>query len=291
MQVVYHIGAHFIDEGRLVRCLLDNAAMLEQRGCVVPHPRRYRAQFRNTLNALRGGPADDATQEALLDGATDVDHFDRILFCHDNFIGFPVQMISDDGFYALAPARLRALVNLFPEAETEVHLAPANPATLLPPLLRFLKDRSYAEVMAGHSPLALRWAPVVRQIAAALEGRRLVVWCNEDTPLIWPDVLRSLADVPPEVEMAGDDAVLAAIMAPEGLVQLRAQLAGTPPADRAARQALVAAALDQFALPERLEIEIPLPGWTDDLVARISAAYDADVAAITAMPGVDFIAP
>jgi len=34
-----------------------------------------------------------------------------------------------------------------------------------------------------------------------------------------------------------------------------------------------------------------VPGWTDDLVAEITAAYDADVAEIAAMDGVEFLLP
>ncbi len=42
---------------------------------------------------------------------------------------------------------------------------------------------------------------------------------------------------------------------------------------------------------EQMEIEVSLPGWTQDLVDRLSDLYDEDVAQIAALPGIEFIAP
>ena len=53
----------------------------------------------------------------------------------------------------------------------------------------------------------------------------------------------------------------------------------------------LAAALARHALPEQMEIEVSLPGWTQDLVDRLSDLYDEDVAQIAALPGIEFIAP
>jgi hypothetical protein len=56
------------------------------------------------------------------------------------------------------------------------------------------------------------------------------------------------------------------------------------------RRKVVAAFLDKFALPERLEIEMEMPGWTDEIVQELTALYDQDVHRIASMPGVTFIA-
>ena len=50
-------------------------------------------------------------------------------------------------------------------------------------------------------------------------------------------------------------------------------------------------ALEKYALPDQLEVEIALPGWTQELVDRITANYDRDVAEIAALPGIEFISP
>jgi hypothetical protein len=150
---------------------------------------------------------------------------------------------------------------------------------------------SYDEMMAGRDPRELRWAPVVRAMVEAAGGNRLVLWCNEDLPMLWPEVLRNLAGLPASTLLQGDDALLATIMSEEGLARLRSYLRSHPPQTVLQRRKIVSAFLDKFVLPEAVEVEIPLPGWTDDLVAEITAAYDADVAEIAAMDGVEFLLP
>jgi len=291
MQVAFHIGAHFTDEERLLRTLLANGEDLARRGIIVPDPGHYRRTVRDLLVALKGAPADAETQETLLDAITEQDHIRRLILTNDNFMGYPARMIAKEGFHTLAPARLKALANLFPTSEVEFHLGLINPATLLPQLLGFVKGTDYETLMCGLDPLDLRWAPVIERMVQATGGRTLVVWCNEDTPLVWPEVLRRLAGIEPESPLQGDDALLETIMAPEGLARMRTYMGTHPPQNAAQRRKIASAFLDKFGLADRLEIEVPLPGWDEALVAEITAAYDADVAEIAAMPGVEFIAP
>ncbi len=291
MQVAFHIGAHFTDEERLLQTLLLNAPMLAERGIVVPEPGRFRRTIRDLLVSLKGAPATSETQETLLDAITDHDHIQRLILANDNFMGYPARMISRDGFHSLAPARLRALANLFPTSSIEFHVGLINPATLIPQLLNFVKGSDYESLMSGLDPMQIRWAPVLARMVEALGGRNLVVWCNEDTPLIWPEVLRRIAGVELETKMLGDEALLEIIMAPEGLARMRSYLATHAPQTIAQRRKIVSAFLDKFGLAEKIEIEVPLPGWDQALVAEVTAAYDTDVAEIAAMPGVEFIAP
>lgn len=291
MQVAFHLGAHSTDEDRLVKTLLRNNDVLTAADIAVPSPMRYRMVLRDALVALKGHPADHATQETVLDAVTEQDNLRRIVFSHEFFLGIPQRVISEDGFYGHAAAKLQPLTNLFPEAETEFHMALVNPAVLIPALIGRIEGASAESVLSGHDPRALRWAPVVRAMVRAAAGRRFVIWCHEDTPLIWPEVLRNLAGLPADQLLAGDFTILAMIMSPEGLERLKTYLASHPPQSVARRRRIVTAFLDKFALPERLETEIALPGWTEALVDDITAAYDADVAEIAAMPGVAFITP
>jgi len=104
-------------------------------------------------------------------------------------------------------------------------------------------------------------------------------------------VLRRIALQPPEAAFDGDFAVLAAIMAPEGLERLKAYLASHPPKTPLQRRKIVSAFLDKYGLADRIEVEVPLPGWTEELVELVTARYEADVAEIAALPGVEFLAP
>ncbi len=291
MQVVYHLGAHSSDEDRLVKTLLRNRDMLSRAGCVVPSPMRYRMALRDTLLALKGQPADAARQQELLDSVSDQNPPDRIIFSHEFFLCIPQRVVTEDGFYPMAPAKLRPLANIFPEAETEFHMALVNPATLIPALIQRVDGASYDSVMAGKDPRSLRWAPVVKRMLAASDGHKMVLWCNEDTPLIWPEILRRITNQPDDAVFDGDFTILATIMAPDGLDRIKTYLASHPPQSAEQRRKIVTAFLDKFGLQDKIEIEVPLPGWTEDLVAEISANYDADIAEIATLPGIEFLAP
>jgi hypothetical protein len=291
MQVVFHLGAHSTDEERLILTLAENRAQLAQAGVVVPAANRYRPVLRETLMALKGGPADADTQARILQACDADETLRRLVFSHEFFLCIPGRVVTEAGFYAMVPAKLGPLANLFPEARSEFHMALINPATLLPALKARLPKMSYDEMMAGRDPRELRWAPVVRAMVEAAGGNRLVLWCNEDLPMLWPEVLRNLAGLPASTLLQGDDALLATIMSEEGLARLRSYLRSHPPQTVLQRRKIVSAFLDKFVLPEAVEVEIPLPGWTDDLVAEITAAYDADVAEIAAMDGVEFLLP
>ncbi len=291
MQVVFHLGAHSTDEDRLIRTLADNPDVLAAGHIAVPAPNRYRLVLRDALLALRGDPADQATQDTILAACTDDDHLHRIVFSHDFFLCVPARVISDRGFYTMAGGKLAPLANLFPQAAVEFHMALINPATLIPALEARQKGVDYEKMMCGRDPRDLRWAPVVRKMVEAAEGRPLVIWCNEDLPLIWPEVLRRMGGIAPEVALAGEDALIAQIMSREGLIRLRSYFKSHPPQSITQRRKVVSAFLGKFARPETLEVEIALPGWTEALIEEITAAYEEDVAEIAAMEGVEFIAP
>lgn len=291
MQVVYHLGSHSTDEERLVRGLLRAKGPLAAQGVIVPGPGRYRPVLRETILKLKGGPASKDVQEVLLDAVVDADHVERLVFSNELFICIPQKAVTEGAFYPMAARKVAALSNLFPEAECEFHMALRNPATLIPALLGRVEGLTYEQFIGTTDPRQIRWAPVIKRILAAVPGRQLVLWCNEDTPLIWPEVLRGVTGTGDEVPLAADMDVLATIMTEDGLKRLVNYLASHPPVNVDQRRKIVSAFLSKFAKPEELEVEVALPGWTDDLIEEITDIYDDDVAEIAALPGVRFLAP
>lgn len=290
MRIVYHLGAHVTDEEKLLRCLLRNRGVLGEQGIVVPGPARYRTLLRDTLATLQGETATPETQALVLEQIMDEDRAERLILSYDNFMAFP-QWALRRGLYLNGPERMRAITRIFPEIEAEFHLALRNPATFLPALLQKQTDKSYEEFISGVDPLTLRWSDLVRRLRQVNPDVPLTVWCDEDAPLLWPDLLRSLSGHAPGTELEGADDFLAGIMLPEGLARLRAYLAENPPPTEAQRRRIVSAFLAKFALPEQIEMDVNLPGWTTDYLAALDAAYDADMARIAAMPDVTFLRP
>ncbi len=290
MQIVYHLGAHCTDEERLLRCLLKNRTALGAEGIVVPGPARYRALLRDTAMQLRGQTADRDSQALLLEQIMDEDRADRLVLSWDNFLGYPAVSLRER-LYPLGAARLYAFSRIFPEIGCEFHLAIRNPATFVPALATKRKNQTLEEFLAMTDPFTLRWSDLLAAIREAVPGAPIIVWCDEDTPLLWPEVLRAVSGYAGEAPLEGEDEVLAAIMRPEGLERMNAYLAAHPPADALQRRRVAAAFLGKFARPEAVEVEFELPGWDEATVARLTENYDRDVTRIMRMEGVTFLAP
>jgi hypothetical protein len=289
MRIVYHLGAHCTDEERLVRCLLKNRGLLADQGIVVPSPTRYRKLLRDTAVHLKGATATIETQALVLEQIMDEDVAQRMILSWDSFLSFP-QWVLRGQMYAFAGERIRAFTRIFPEIEAEFHLAIRNPATFLPALFEKQKTKPYEDFMDGTDPASLRWSDVIRQIVVQNPGVPLVLWCDEDTPLIWPEVLQAVSGHDDSAALEDTDELLAGIMSEDGLARMRSYMATHPPASILQRRRIVQAFLEKFALPDRVEMSFDLPGWTPAMVARMTADYQADVALIRAMPEVTFIA-
>lgn len=288
MRIVFHLGAHCTDEERLVRCLLKNRQTLSTQGISVPGPARYRALLRDTAIALKGQAANRDTQSLVLDQIMDEDQANRLILSWDNFLSFP-QWVLKDRLYPAAAERVRAFARIFPDYEAEFHLAIRNPATFLPDLFAKQRDKSYEEFMLGADPLLLHWSDVVEDVLQHNPGVPLTIWCDEDTPLIWPEVLQAVSGHAPGTKLEETGELLATIMSPEGMTRMLAYMESHPPQNALQRRRVVSAFLDKFAMPDRVEMELELPGWTEDTVAALSASYQADIARIRSLPGVTFL--
>jgi len=288
MRIVYHLGAHCTDEERLVRCLLKNRAVLAEQGIVVPSPTRYRRLLRDTAVQLKGRTATVETQALVLEQIMEEEAADRLVLSWDSFLSFP-QWALRGTLYGFAGERIRAFTQIFPEIEAEFHLALRNPATFLPALFEKQKAKTYEEFIEGTDPAQVRWSDVVRQIVKQNPGVPLIVWCDEDTPLIWPEVLQAVSGHDDATALEDTDELLAAIMAPDGLARMRGYAASHPPASILQRRRIVSAFLDKFAIPDRISVEFEMPGWTDALIDRMTDGYLEDVEVIRQMPDVTVI--
>jgi hypothetical protein len=290
MRIVYHLGAHFTDDERLLRCLLKNRDVLVQHDIVVPGPKRYRTLLRETATKLKGQAASVDDQALILEQIMEEDRASRLVLSWDSFLSLPNYVLKDK-LYPAAGERVRAFCQIFPEIEAEFHLAIRNPASFLPQLYDRLKPDSYGAFLNGVDAFDIYWSEVIERILDANPDVPLTIWCDEDTPLIWPEVLRAVAGLPADVKLEGEDDLLASLMSGEGMTRLAAYLQSHPPQTVMQRRKIVSAFLDKFALPERVDQDFTMPGWTEDMVAEMTALYEEDVARIAAMPEITFLAP
>ncbi|MFN3146065.1 MAG: hypothetical protein ACE368_12835 [Paracoccaceae bacterium] len=290
MRIAYHIGAHCTDDNLLVASLLKNRDALAERSVFVPANHIYRAVIRDVLLQLRGQPANEETQDFVLSEIMGDREADRLVLSFDHFLCGPAKVLGEGMLYPTAAERSAWLTNIFPDDPCEIFFAIRDPATFLPALYQKVADKmSVGEFLQGIDPLALRWTEVVERIRDANPECPLTVWCNEDTPLIWPAVLREVADVDQLVPMEGGYDVIQTIMSSEGFKRMQTYIETHPPQTEVQHRRVMAAFLDKFALEDELDVEIDLPGWTDEMVEELSARYEEDVYDIERMSGVTLI--
>ncbi len=285
-RISIHLGAHCTDEDRLVKSLRRNLKTLEEHGVIVPAPRSYRPVIREIRSRLKGEPASRDAQDVLFEAILDTDDVDRLVLSHENFLANHLNAFKNGALYRNAGKNSAALRNLFPENPVEFFLAVRNPATFIPALHHVLQPGPFDEYVAGIDPDAVTWSDVVHDIREQNPEVPITVWCNEDTPLIWPEVLHEITGLDPTVGLKGGYDILAQIMAREGIKRLRVYLKSHPPATEIQRRRVVAAFLDKYALEEEVEEELDLPGWTPDLIEQFTANYDDDMIEIARIPGV-----
>jgi hypothetical protein len=285
MRIVYHLGAHCTDEDRLVRCLLKNRAVLADQGIVVPAPTRYRKLLRDTMIQLRGATASEDTEALILDQIMDEPNADRLILSWTSFLGFPAYAIAS-GLYGHGGERLRAFTQIFPDIEAEFHLSIRNPATFVPDLRTRAMQKNHGDILQGVDPFALRWSEAVHQILEHNPNVPLTVWCDEDTPLIWPEVLEVVSGHLPGTMLEDDDELLRMLLSETGLQRYLTYIREHPPQSVSQRRRIVTAFLEKFGKPEVLADEIALPGWTDEVVEELTLGYHTDIQRIGDTPGV-----
>ena len=137
----------------------------------------------------------------------------------------------------------------------------------------------------------IRWSDVLVSIRENNPGSPITVWCNEDTPLLWSEILREISGHDPLTRLTDDFNILQTIMKPVGLKRMYDYLAANPPETEVQHRRIVAAFLEKFAIEDAVEEELDAPGWTDELVAALTEIYEEDLFEIERLPGVTFLSP
>lgn len=289
MQIILHAGAHFTDDDRLIRVLLKNTGALTDRKTSVPGPGRYRNLLKTTLNAMRDSAPADTAREVLVDAILDGQDTERLILSNSHFFCAPRAALRFGLIYPAAVERLSDFQQLFPGDRIELYLALRNPATFLPAIFTQSPRDGLADFMDGVDPRNVLWSTTIEGIRTALPHMPITLWCNEDTPFLWTELIRDVAGLGPREKIKGGYDFLADLMSKDGMTRFRDYMQERWHLSEAQKRSVIAAFLDKFALEEAIVEELDLPGWTDELVEEMTAIYDADVADIQAMPGVRFL--
>lgn len=272
--------------------MLKNREMFARQQVSVPGPGRYRVVLRDVVNRLRGEPASEEAEGLLLEAITDIDPPNTLFLSNESFICLPERVLDDGQLYARA-FKSKWLRNLFPRHDCCFALALRDPASFVPALFRARKNREldFPDYMTGVDPLSLRWSDVIAAIRQHNPEAEIVVWCNEDTPLIWGTVMQAVSGVAPGTALDGVLDIARLIVSEEGVAAIEDHFGRPPHFDGCEFRRALGELVVMHGKADELAEVIDLPGWDAELMIQLTEAYDEDVARIAAMPGVRFLAP
>lgn len=288
MQILFHLGAHCTDEGLLIRSILRNRATLAKEGICVPGPGRYRELLGDVSTTLRGEPASEDTEAMVLEAILDDDTAERIVLSNQNFLCRPGVVLAEDGLYPKAE-KSSWLRKCLPSHDVEFALAIRNPATFVPELVQSSDDAAAAleRISLGD----LLWSEVIADIQSSNPAAPMIVWCHEDTPFIWSEIMCEVTGHDPYTQLDGEFDMLETIITADGMQRLRDFLDARNVVDEIKRRRAVSAFLEAHAIEDAVEAEIDIPGWTSDTVEALTELYEEDVARISRMENLTFISP
>lgn len=291
MQIGLHLGAHKTATTYLQRALKRQRGGLLREGVAAFGPDRLRGDLR--LPSLAAPDSTPAAGFAALREAITAEHAAgrRVLLSQENLLGTtrPGRIARGAQLYPLATARLAAAMSGLGVTGAEVFLAIRSPLPFLASghgqQAKAGRLMPFARYLDGVDPLALRWSELVARLAALDGVTQVIVWRFEDHEAILP-------------------AVLARMLGARAAARLRlpARTSNTGPSARALDAALAAQRDDpardpQDALrdamtqwPKSPDCPGPTP-FDSATLARGAAAYDADVARLASMDGVELLRP
>ncbi len=286
MKIMLHLGAHCTDEGKLAKTLARNRKDFLDRGVSVPPPGNYHALLREAIHALDQGPPAEDAGDIMIDAILEDDHAEQMILSNENFFGGPHMSIGDGQFYPLAEQRLADLRQLFPQAEIHLFLALRDPGSFIPAVHAASTGMSLERVLNGTDPGTLRWSDLVTRIRAIAPDMPLTLWCNEDSPLIYGEIIRAMAGLPEGHKIKGAFDLLSEIMSREGMQRFRAYFAANPTMTEAQKRKAMIVFLTKYAIDDALEDDIPLPAWPEEVFEYLTDAYEEDLDAIEGIEGV-----
>ena len=291
MKIALHVGAHCTDEGRIGRTLMRNRADFLAQGVSVPPQSNYTVLIREAIHALdRSAPAEDS-EEVLLDTILRDDEADRLVMTNENFFGTPRMTMKRGQFYPEADDRLGALRQLFPESEIELFLAIRDPGTFIPAVHAMANSVPLHAILGESDPGTLRWSHLIARLREAEPDVPITVWCNEDSPLIYGELIRTIAGLPDSIRIKGSFDLLSDIMSTEGMKRFRTYFAENPTMTEPQKRRAMTAFLNKYAIEDKVEEDLDLPDWPVEVFEYLTDAYEEDAEEIAKMDGVRMLTP
>ena len=289
INIVYHLGAPHTDNEQVTWSLRKDSKLLAENGIMLRRPKEYRHLLSAMIFELEGEMPSIVDQETLLASIVKDQKVDRLIMSNNQFIGMLAWMFHGGTFYQNVGRNTGRIRSLFPDNPCEFFLGIANPASFIPASFNGQAKKNYAEFIAGTDLFSVHWSDVIARIQAANPDCPITVWCNEDTPIIWPTVMREIAGLDPQTRLKGELDIIGGIISQDGIELLVKYLDEHPDLTEIERGRVRETFLEKFFLDDAVEHEIDLPGWTKDTVEELTDNYEDDIERIAHMKDVKFI--
>ncbi|PID36541.1 MAG: hypothetical protein CR993_04090 [Rhodobacterales bacterium] len=275
IRVAINIGAPGADDGQIIWSLRKNANDLHKQGVLVRRPGLYRQDLKSKAEAASKTPPSDDDRRQFLQSMVKGQEMSRIVLSDNSYFGLPVWMLGGGQLFRNAARNISNLASLFYPGQVELFLSIQNPATLIPEVFAAQSSVDWKGFLRGADLGSLFWSDVIADISEALPDVPITVWAQEETPMIWPEVLGAVSGMPAEYPFLGANDVIGKVISAEGTARLEKYLAEHK--FDAKHQAQVRATfLKYFCIEEALEEEIDLPGWSQALVDELTELYYDD---------------
>lgn len=291
-RVHLHIGLHFAGTTRIVEGLRQNSQGFAERDIRTPPARLYRRAMTELLERLDGLPPIEAEEIALLDEILQGNAAKTVIMADANWASPLAEALHADRLYPDIGTRVAPIAELFESSDLRLSLALRNPAVFAQNLQDSGKARgATSSFLRSVQPENLRWHDTVEALRNALPNVPLTLWCEEDTPLIWPRVMRQIAGLPNDAKLRGGFAALRDLIQPEGLKRLQVFLTKHPPETDAQYERTVLAFLDKYGKEDALDEPCDLPGWDAGVIDMVTQHYEEDIAKLSARDDITFLLP
>ena len=293
MRIILHAGANKTDEDHLLFSLRRNLNLHHQNKIALPLPKNYRRPLRQRMMQSNHTAPDADARDILLDMFLNGEPEEcRTLYMGiPGFFGAPKETIQNNAFYTHAISNLVRFVELFPEDQTHLFLALRNPATFIPAMMAEAKTDNLNFIMNKSDPRALRWSDLLKSIRERFPALPMTIWCTEDTPFIWGQLMRLVGGFSPSTPMVGSYSLIESILSEEGFTRFQADLEKHPEMNERQKRKVMFAFAERFGRSDVLEQDVNVPGWDAQMVYDLTAQYEADLANINAISGVRLVLP
>ena len=205
MRIILHAGANKTTEDHLLFSLRRNLNPHHQNKIALPPPKNYRRPLRQRKMQSNHTAPDADARDILLDVFLHGEPEEcRTLYMGiPGFFGAHKETIQNNTLYPHAISNLVRFVELFPEDQTHLFVALRNPATFILAMMAEAKTDNLNFIMNKSDPRALRWSDLFKSIRERFPALPMTIWCTDDTPFIWGQLMRLVGGFSPSTPMVG----------------------------------------------------------------------------------------